>query len=117
MWYDEKNIGYTLLKKVYKNKVKMLIVNNNQINAGYAMNFKREQLNGFQVFYFLLGESHPTCNYVAIYFHLDFEGYEGHYVGDMTDPDLVIKKMLPNEDIEYCFTINDLPYYSEIADN
>jgi len=29
MWYDEKNIGYTLLKKVYKNKVKMLIVNNN----------------------------------------------------------------------------------------
>jgi len=48
---------------------------------------------------------------------LDFEGYEGHYVGDMTDPDLVIKKMLPNEDIEYCFTINDVPYYSEIADN
>jgi len=47
---------------------------------------------------------------------MDFEGFEGHFVGDMTDSDLCIKKMLPNKDIEYCFTINGEPYYSEIAD-
>ena len=34
----------------------------------------------------------------------------------MTDPDLVIKKMLPNKDIEYCFTIDGKPYYSKTSD-
>ena len=45
------------------------------------------------------GESHLHCNFGPIYFHFDFENYEGHYLGDMTDPDLTIKIMLPNKKI------------------
>ncbi len=56
-------------------------------------------------FYFL-GESNEVANFGAVYIHFDFEDYKGQFIGDITEDNLSLTRVLPMQYSEYVYTVN-----------
>jgi hypothetical protein len=47
------------------------------------------------VFDWVAGESNEEANFGAVYIHFDFEDYKGQFIGDITEDNLSLTRVLP----------------------